>query len=117
MIYGDGTITPAICVLSALEGMEQIAPNLQPYGLPASVTVLFALFILQPLGTGKIGRAFGPIMLVWFACIAVLGIYGITRHPSVVAAIDPLYGFKFLATGGAKGFSGTWRCLLVRDGG
>ena len=67
LIYGDGTITPAISVLSALEGMEQIAPSLQPYVLPASVAVLFALFVVQPLGTGKIGRAFGPIMLIWFA--------------------------------------------------
>src|SRR5689334_23492849 len=62
LIYGDGTITPAISVLSALEGMEQIA-----YVLPVSVVVLFVLFALQPLGTGKIGRAFGPIMFVWFA--------------------------------------------------
>ena len=67
LIYGDGTITPAISVLSALEGMEQIAPSLQAYVLPASVIVLLALFIVQPLGTGKIGRAFGPIMFVWFA--------------------------------------------------
>ena len=104
LIYGDGTITPAISVLSALEGMEQIAPSLQPYVLPASVAVLFALFVVQPLGTAKIGRAFGPIMFVWLACISVLGGYGITRHPGVVAAINPLYGIKFLANGGMKGF-------------
>ena len=114
LIYGDGTITPAISVLSALEGMEQIAPNLQPYVLPASVAVLFALFILQPLGTAKIGRAFGPIMFIWFACIAVLGVYGIARHPGVVAAINPVYGFQFLANGGAKGFlvlGGVFLCV------
>jgi KUP system potassium uptake protein len=104
LIYGDGTITPAISVLSALEGMEQIAPSLQPYVLPASVAVLFALFVVQPLGTAKIGRAFGPVMFVWFACIAALGVYGITRHPGVVVAINPLYGIKYLATGGAKAF-------------
>ena len=114
LIYGDGTITPAISVLSALEGMEQIAPSLQPYVLPASVAVLFALFVVQPLGTGKIGRAFGPVMLVWFACIAALGVYGITRHPGVVVAINPLYGVKFLANGGAKGFlvlGGVFLCV------
>src|SRR4029077_3937100 len=66
LIYGDGAITPAISVLSALEGMEQITPSLQSYVLPAASAVLFALFVVQPLGTGKIGRAFGPIMLVWF---------------------------------------------------
>src|SRR6516225_4942940 len=92
LIYGDGTITPAISVLSALEGMEQIAPSLQTYVLPASVIVLFALFAVQPLGTGKIGRAFGPVMLAWFAVMALLGVYGITQHVGVVAAINPLYG-------------------------
>ena len=114
LIYGDGTITPAISVLSALEGMEQIAPSLQPYVLPASVAVLFALFVVQPLGTAKIGRAFGPVMFVWFAVIAALGVYGITRHPGVVAAINPLYGIKYLATGGAKGFlvlGGVFLCV------
>ena len=114
LIYGDGTITPAISVLSALEGMEQIAPSLQPYVLPASVAVLFALFVVQPLGTAKIGRTFGPVMFVWFAVIAALGVYGITRHPSVVAAINPLYGIKYLATGGAKGFlvlGGVFLCV------
>jgi KUP system potassium uptake protein len=114
LIYGDGTITPAISVLSALEGMEQIAPSLETYVLPASVIVLFALFIVQPLGTGNIGRTFGPIMLLWFACMAVLGIYGIIRHPSVLAAVNPLYGIRFLATGGAKGFlvlGGVFLCV------
>jgi KUP system potassium uptake protein len=104
LIYGDGTITPAISVLSALEGMEQIAPSLQAYVLPASVVVLFALFAVQPLGTGKIGRAFGPIMLAWFAVMAALGVYGIAQHFGVVAAINPLYGIKYLTNGGAKGF-------------
>ena len=114
LIYGDGTITPAISVLSALEGMEQIAPSLQTYVLPASVVVLLALFALQPLGTGKIGRAFGPIMLAWFAVMAALGVYGITQHPGAVAAINPLYGIKYLATGGAKGFlvlGGVFLCV------
>jgi KUP system potassium uptake protein len=114
LIYGDGTITPAISVLSALEGMEQVAPSLQPYVLPASVAVLFALFVVQPLGTAKIGRAFGPVMFVWFACIAALGVYGITRHPGVVVAINPLHGIKYLATGGAKAFfilGGVFLCV------
>ena len=116
LIYGDGTITPAISVLSALEGMEQIAPSLQTYVLPASVVVLFALFAVQPLGTGKIGRAFGPVMLAWFAVIAVLGVYGITQHVGVVAAINPLYGIKYLANGGTKGFLVLWRSISLRDG-
>jgi KUP system potassium uptake protein len=114
LIYGDGAITPAISVLSALEGMEQIAPSLQAYVLPAAVIVLLALFAVQPLGTGKIGRAFGPIMLLWFAVMAVLGIAGIAQHPGVVAAINPLYGISYLAHGGAKGFfvlGGVFLCV------
>jgi KUP system potassium uptake protein len=94
--------------------MEQIAPSLQTYVLPASVVVLFALFAVQPLGTGKIGRAFGPVMLAWFAVMAVLGVYGITQHVGVVAAINPLYGIKYLANGGAKGFlvlGGVFLCV------
>src|SRR5262249_18390815 len=86
-----------ISVLSALEGMKQIAPSLQTYVLPASVVVLFALFAVQPLGTGKIGRAFGPIMLAWFAVMAVLRGYGITQHLCVLAPINPFYGIKYLA--------------------
>ena len=114
LIYGDGTITPAISVLSALEGMEQIAPSLQSYVLPASVAVLFVLFALQPLGTGKIGQAFGPIMFVWFAVMAALGVYGITKHLGVAAAISPLYGIKYLANGGLKSFlvlGGVFLCV------
>src|SRR6201986_3408270 len=114
LIYGDGAITPAISVLSALEGMEQIAPSLKAYVLPAAVVVLLALFAVQPLGTGKIGRAFGPIMLLWFGVMAVLGIVGIARHPGVVAAINPLYGISYLAHGGAKGFfvlGGVFLCV------
>ena len=69
-------------MLSALEGMEQIAPSLQTYVLPAAVAILLALFALQPQGTARIGRFFGPIMLVWFVVMALLGLYGIFRHPA-----------------------------------
>ena len=104
LIYGDGAVTPAISVLSALEGMEQIAPSLQTYVLPLSVAVLFALFVLQPLGTASIGRTFGPIMLAWFFVMAALGLYGIARHPGALVAVNPLYGVEYLANGGFKGF-------------
>src|SRR5271166_4212239 len=81
LIYGDGAITPAISVLSAVEGVEQIAPALTAWVLPAAVAILVALFAVQPFGTAAIGRAFGPIMLAWFVVIAVLGVYGIIQHP------------------------------------
>src|SRR5271154_5656610 len=114
LIYGDGAITPAISVLSALEGMEQIAPSLQTYVLPAAVVILLALFALQPQGTARIGRAFGPIMLVWFVVMALLGVYGIVQHPTVFVALNPIYGLKYLANGGATGFlvlGGVFLCV------
>jgi KUP system potassium uptake protein len=104
LIYGDGAITPAISVLSALEGLDIAVPALAPYVLPAAVLILIALFAIQPQGTARIGRAFGPIMTLWFLTIAVLGLWGVARHPAVFAAIDPRYGFAYLFSGGAGGF-------------
>ena len=114
LIYGDGAITPAISVLSALEGVEQIAPSLQTYVLPAATLILLALFAAQPFGTAAIGRAFGPIMLLWFAVIAALGAYGVIQHPSVFAAVNPLYGLEYLSNGGLQGFlvlGGVFLCV------
>jgi KUP system potassium uptake protein len=116
LIYGDGTITPAISVLSALEGMEQIAPSLQTYVLPASVVVLFALFAVQPLGTGKIGRAFGPIMLAWFAVMAVLGVYGITQHLGSGRDKSALW-HQVSSKRWRKRLLSPWRSVSLRDRG
>ena len=114
LIYGDGAITPAISVLSALEGLEIVLPAFAPYVLPLSVLILVALFALQPQGTARIGRAFGPIMALWFAAIALLGLWGIARHPTVLIAIDPRHGLSYLLSGGAKGFlvlGGVFLCV------
>jgi KUP system potassium uptake protein len=114
LIYGDGAITPAISVLSALEGFEQAAPGLTPYLLPAAVVILVALFAIQPQGTARIGRAFGPIMLVWFVVMAVLGVYGVAQHPSILAALNPLYGLRYLFSGGLASFlvlGGVFLCV------
>ena len=114
LIYGDGAITPAISVLSALEGLDIATPSFAPYVLPGAVLILIALFVIQPLGTSRIGRAFGPIMALWFATIAVLGAWGIARHPSVLAALDPTRGLSYLFTGGAAGFlvlGGVFLCV------
>src|SRR6201997_850584 len=83
LIYGDGAITPAISVLSALEGLTIATPVVQPYIVPAAVAILIALFAIQPQGTARIGRAFGPVMTLWFLVIAALGVYGILKHPGV----------------------------------
>jgi KUP system potassium uptake protein len=114
LIYGDGAITPAISVLSALEGLEIVLPTFAPYVLPLSVLILVALFAIQPQGTSRIGRTFGPIMALWFAVMAVLGIWGISRYPSVLLAIDPRHGLGYLISGGAKGFlvlGGVFLCV------
>src|SRR6266851_542817 len=104
LIYGDGAITPAISVLSALEGLNMATPALQPYVVPAAVAILLALFAIQSQGTAKIGYLFGPVMLVWFVAIALMGISGIVQHPSVFAALNPLYGLSYLFSNGVTGF-------------
>jgi KUP system potassium uptake protein len=104
LIYGDGAITPAISVLSALEGLNLATPALQPYVVPAAVAILLALFAIQSQGTATIGRFFGPIMLFWFVAIAVMGIWGIVQHPSVLVALNPVYGLSYLFSNGATGF-------------
>jgi KUP system potassium uptake protein len=104
LIYGDGAITPAISVLSALEGLDMATPAMQPYVLPAAVVILLALFAIQSRGTATIGRFFGPVMLLWFVTIAVLGVIGIARNPGVFAALNPLYGLSYLFSNGATGF-------------
>jgi KUP system potassium uptake protein len=104
LIYGDGAITPAISVLSALEGLNMAAPALQPYVVPAAVAILLALFAIQSQGTATIGRFFGPVMLVWFLSMAAMGISGIAQHPAVLAALNPVYGLSYLFSNGATGF-------------
>jgi len=114
LIYGDGAITPAISVLSALEGLNIATPALKAYVLPAAVAILIALFSIQPLGTSRIGKAFGPIMGLWFVSIAVLGIWGIVRHPIVFAALNPLYGLTYLLSNGYASFivlGGVFLCV------
>jgi KUP system potassium uptake protein len=96
LVYGDGAITPAISVLSALEGVNVVSGTLKPFVMPAAVAILLLLFALQRVGTERIGRAFGPIMLLWFLTIAVLGITGIAQHPSVLTAIDPRHAISFM---------------------
>jgi KUP system potassium uptake protein len=104
LLYGDGAITPAISVLSALEGIKTPLPAFAPYVLPLSVVVLIAVFALQPQGTARIGRLFGPIMTLWFVTIGVLGLAGVARHPAVLAALDPRYGLDYLFEHGLTGF-------------
>jgi KUP system potassium uptake protein len=104
LIYGDGAITPAISVLSALEGLNMATPAVQPYVVPAAVAILIALFAIQSQGTATIGRFFGPVMLIWFVAMAAMGVWGIVQHPSVFAALNPLSGLSYLFSHGVTGF-------------
>jgi KUP system potassium uptake protein len=104
LLYGDGAITPAISVLSALEGLKLPVPAIAPYVVPLSVAVLVALFALQPQGSARIGKVFGPVTMVWFFTIGVLGLGGVVNHPGVLVALDPRYGFVYLFSHGFTGF-------------
>jgi KUP system potassium uptake protein len=96
LLYGDGAITPAISVLSAIEGLKVDAPSLAPAVVPLTIIILIGLFVVQKKGTGFIGKIFGPVMLAWFLVIGLLGIDGIVRAPGVLAALSPLYALDFL---------------------
>jgi len=97
LFFGDSMITPAISVLSAVEGLKVLSPDLEPFIIPISLTLISALFAVERFGTGKIGVVFGPIMLVWFICLGVLGVTEIVQHPTVFAALNPWVGISLLA--------------------
>jgi KUP system potassium uptake protein len=97
MFYGDAVITPAMSVISAVEGLEIAAPKLSPYVLPITIVILIALFWIQRHGTAVVGKLFGPIMLVWFVTLAVLGAVHIVKEPGIIAALNPYYAMSFMA--------------------
>ncbi|MGV0950443.1 MAG: potassium transporter Kup [Azonexus sp.] len=116
LFYGDGVITPAISVLSAVEGLELITPAFKPYILPITLGILIGLFLFQRRGTASVGALFGPIMLLWFAVLAVFGAIGIVQHPAVLAAVNPLYGLNFLTGNSALGFFALGAVVLCITG-
>ncbi len=114
--YGDGVITPAISVLSAVEGLELISPDLKEIVIPVALGILLALFWTQRRGTGTIGLFFGPVMLVWFVAIGTLGILNILQHPGVLSALNPVYAIEFLATHGPLAFFALGAVVLCLTG-
>ncbi|MCC6455669.1 MAG: potassium transporter Kup [Caldilineaceae bacterium] len=117
LLYGDGIITPAISVLSAVEGLEVATPFFQPYIVPITLAILVALFLFQSRGTAGIAKVFGPITLLWFLTLATLGLYWVIRHPTVLVAVDPRYGAQFFAHNGWLGFLVLGSIFLVVTGG
>jgi len=104
LFYGDGVITPAISVLSAVEGLNVATPMFEPYVIPIALVLLVGLFLVQRHGTAAVGGLFGPVMLVWFTVLAVLGIWGIIQQPHILLALNPLYGLEALVAAPLRGF-------------
>ena len=116
LFFGDGVITPAISVLSAIEGLEVATPALKPYVIPLTLTVLVALYMAQSRGTAGIGRYFGPVVLVWFITLAIMGIVNIVANPSILAAFNPLHAFSFLTHNGWYAFLALGAVVLAFTG-
>jgi len=116
MFYGDGMVTPAISVLSAVEGLEIVAPQLHAFVIPATLLILFGLFFVQKRGTATVGSFFGPVMLLWFGTLAALGIYNLIAHPQVLLALNPLYGLEFLVANKAMSLVAMGNVVLAVTG-
>ncbi|HEU4799123.1 MAG TPA: potassium transporter Kup [Gemmatimonadales bacterium] len=117
LLYGDGMITPAISVLSAVEGLEVATPLFEPYILPITIAILIGLFLSQHHGTARVGGIFGPVTLLWFLVLAILGVSQLVREPGVLAAINPIHGFTFFVDNGWRGFTVLGSVFLVVTGG
>jgi KUP system potassium uptake protein len=104
LFFGDGVLTPSISVLSAVEGLKIATPALEPYVLPLALVLLIGLFLLQSHGTGRVGGYFGPIIIIWFSTIGVLGLVEIARNPAILKALDPLYAIELIVTEPAQAF-------------
>lgn len=116
LFYGDGVITPAISVLSAIEGLEVATPAFEPYVVPLTLMVLLALYALQHRGTAGIGKWFGPIVLVWFVTLATMGIINIVANPAILAALNPIHAFRFLMQNGWLAFFALGAVVLAFTG-
>ena len=117
LLYGDGVITPAISVLSAVEGLEEVSASLAQWVIPIAIVILVCLFLVQSKGTGAMGKVFGPIMMVWFATLAVLGLLKIIDAPEIIQSINPIYGFQYFTNESLKAFLSLGSIFLVVTGG
>lgn len=116
LFYGDSVLTPAISVLSAVEGLELITPGLTSYIVPVSIGILIALFAFQKFGTATVGKLFGPIIVVWFVTLGIVGCTHIVQHPEILQALNPLHAFQFLSGRGAGVFLAIGAVVLAITG-
>ena len=117
LLYGDGIITPAISVLSAVEGLEQVSPSFASWVLPIAVVILLCLFMVQSRGTGTVGKVFGPIMVVWFTTLALLGLSKIIPEPGIISSVNPIYAVRYFTHESGKAFLSLGSIFLVVTGG
>jgi KUP system potassium uptake protein len=117
LLYGDGVITPAISVLSAVEGLAEASPKLAPLVLPLTCAILLALFSIQRRGTGDVGRLFGPVMTIWFLTLAVLGVYHIVQRPEILSSLSPHHGIAYFLRHGPHGILILGSVVLAVTGG
>jgi len=116
LFYGDSVITPAISVLGAVEGLQVLAPSLQPYVVPITVVIVSGLFLVQRLGTAVVGRYFGPIIVLWFVTLGATGVMHILEQPTILAALNPLHAWAFLSERGWKLFAAVGAIVLALTG-
>ncbi len=117
LLYGDGIITPAVSILSAVEGLNVATPRFEPYVMPISIGIIIILFAVQKHGTGNMGNVFGPVTLLWFLAIGITGVRGILLHPDVFLAVNPWYGVDFLCRSGGAGMHVIGAVVLAITGG
>jgi KUP system potassium uptake protein len=117
LLYGDGIITPAISVLSAVEGLEEVSTSFERWVIPIAIVILLGLFLVQSRGTGAVGKVFGPVMMVWFATLALLGLWHILDEPGIIRSINPVYAVEFFRYESMKAFLALGSIFLVVTGG
>lgn len=117
LLFGDGVITPAISVLSAVEGLEEVSPSFEPWVVPIAIAIMVGLFSVQRRGTGAVGKIFGPVMLVWFGTIAVLGLSKVLAGPEIIQSVNPVHAVRYFTGESTKAFLSLGSIFLVVTGG
>ncbi|KAI0233845.1 hypothetical protein L0F63_001733 [Massospora cicadina] len=116
LVMGDGVLTPAVSVLSAVEGVEVAFPSMQPYVVPATVAIILGLFMSQSRGTSRVAKLFAPVIVTWLSCLATMGLYNISLHPAILRALSPLYAYRYFVVRGWSGWISLGGILLTISG-